>query len=82
MTGDWRLATGDWRLATGDWRLAPEIRVGLRNFVVDKLPEDGTLVPKYVGVGTSYELCFVIYFIVLGTAFIWFKIWTIRKRAV
>ena len=33
-------------------------------FVVDKLPDDGTLVPKHVGVGTCYEVCFVTYFVV------------------
>ena len=32
----------------------------LRNFVVIKLPEDGTLVPKHVGAGTYDELCFMI----------------------
>ena len=31
----------------------------LRNFVVDKLPDDGTLVPIYVGVGSRYEVYFV-----------------------
>jgi len=34
------------------------------NFVVDKDPENGTLVPKHAGVGTLYEVCFMIYFIV------------------
>jgi len=29
----------------------PEIRVGLQSFVDDKLPDDGTLVPKHVGFG-------------------------------
>jgi len=28
-----------------------------RTFVVDKLPDDGTLVPKHVCVGTRYEVC-------------------------
>jgi hypothetical protein len=37
----------------------------LRSFVVDKLPEDGTLVPKHVEVGTQCELYFVMYFVVL-----------------
>jgi hypothetical protein len=36
----------------------------LRNFVVDKLPVDGTLGPKHVAVGIWYEVCFVICFIV------------------
>jgi hypothetical protein len=34
--------------------------VGLANFVVDKLPYDGTLVLKHLGVGTWCEACFVI----------------------
>jgi len=36
----------------------------LRTFVAEELPDDGTLVPKYVGVGIWYEVCFVTYFIV------------------
>jgi hypothetical protein len=36
----------------------------VRTFAVDKLTEDGTLVSKYVGVGTWYEMCFVICFTV------------------
>jgi hypothetical protein len=36
-----------------------------RTFVVEKLPDDGTLVPKHVGAGTLYEVCFVIYFIAM-----------------
>jgi hypothetical protein len=34
----------------------------LRKFVAEKLPDDSTLVPKYVGVGTGYDVCFVICF--------------------
>jgi hypothetical protein len=34
-------------------------------FIVDKLPEDDTLVPKHVAVGTWYEVCFVICFIIV-----------------
>jgi hypothetical protein len=30
------------------------------SFVVIKLPEDGTLVPKHVGDGTSHEVCLMI----------------------
>jgi len=30
---------------------------------VDKLPDDGTLVPKHIAVGMKYEVCFVICFI-------------------
>jgi hypothetical protein len=35
----------------------------LWTFVVEKLPDDGTLVPKHVGVGTWYEVRFVMCFI-------------------
>jgi len=37
----------------------------LGSFAVIKIPEDGTLVPKHVGVGTSHELCFMTCLIVL-----------------
>jgi hypothetical protein len=30
----------------------------LQNFVSDKLSDHGTLVPKHVGTGASYEVCF------------------------
>ena len=30
----------------------------LQTFVVDKLPDDGTLVPKHVRAGIRYEVCF------------------------
>ena len=33
----------------------------LRTFVVDTQPDDGTLVPKHVGVGTWYEVGFVMF---------------------
>ena len=33
----------------------------LRSFVIDKFPDNGTLVPKHVGVATWYEVCFVIF---------------------
>jgi len=36
----------------------------LQTSVVDKLPDDGILVPKHVGVSTRYEVYFVVYFIV------------------
>ena len=39
--------------------------------LAEKLPDDGTLVPKHVAVGTWYELCFVIYCNVIS-AFCWF----------
>jgi len=35
--------------SAGDWHL--KCVLDLRPFVVNKLPEDGTLVPKRVGVG-------------------------------
>lgn len=34
-------------------RLAPKIR----SYVVNRLPEDGTSLPKNVGVGTEHEVC-------------------------
>ena len=34
----------------GNWH--PKYTLDLRSFVFKKLPEDGTLVPKHVGVGT------------------------------
>jgi hypothetical protein len=47
------------------WRWpAPEIRVGPTNFAVDKIPDNGALLPKHVGVGMWYEVCFMICFIV------------------
>ena len=36
----------------------------LRPFVVDKHPDDDTLVPKHVGVGTCCEVCFMVCFII------------------
>jgi hypothetical protein len=36
----------------------------LQNFDADKLPDDGSLVPRHVGSGAGYEVCFVIYFTV------------------
>jgi hypothetical protein len=35
----------------------------LLTFFLDKLPDDGTLVPKHVAFGTSYEIYSVMYFI-------------------
>jgi hypothetical protein len=50
----------------------PEILVGVRP---EKLPADGTLVSKHVGVGTLCEVCFVTFFNLIS-AFCWFlKIW-------
>jgi hypothetical protein len=37
----------------------------LRNFVAEEFPDEGTLVPKHVGVGSLYEVCFVVYNIVM-----------------
>ena len=42
----------------GDQRL--KYVLDLRNSFVEKFPDDGTSVPKHVGVGTCYEVCFVI----------------------
>ena len=36
----------------------------LRAFIAEKIPNYGTLVPKHVGIGTWYEVGFVMYFIV------------------
>jgi hypothetical protein len=41
----------------------------LWSFVVIKLPEDGTTVPKHVGVGTWRELCFTVFHCILRSAF-------------
>jgi len=38
--------------------------LGPKNFFFENIPEDGTLVPKPVAIGTWYEVCFVIRFIV------------------
>ena len=58
--------------------------VDLRSFVVDKFPDNGTLVFENVAVGTWYEMCFVICFAVfLIIAFCWFlKIGIVRKGAI
>jgi hypothetical protein len=37
-------------------RLASETR----SYVVNKLPEEGTSLPKHVEVGTEHEVCFII----------------------
>ena len=42
---------------------APENNINGCELVLEegrRLPEDGTLVPKHVGVGTYHELCFII----------------------
>ena len=55
----------------GEWCLNFEL--DLRNFIVDKLPDDGTLVPKHVGADTGYEVCFMVCFIVFySVQFFWF----------
>jgi hypothetical protein len=46
----------------GEWCLNFEL--DLRKFVVDKLPDDNTLVPKHVGVDTGYEVRFMVCFVV------------------
>ena len=44
----------------------------LKTFVVDKLPDDGTLVAKYVGVGTWYQVfCNLFFVCVLIRVFCW-----------
>jgi len=45
----------------------------LQNFLVDTLPDDGTVQPKHVGAGTCYEVCLVFYCIEL-IYFVGFKI--------
>jgi hypothetical protein len=56
------------------WRRAPEKRVGPTTFAVEKLPDNGTLLPKHVGVGIWYEvyfvICFIVFFIIHGYALI------------
>jgi hypothetical protein len=47
----------------GEWCL--NYVLDLRKLVVDELPDDGTLVPKHVGVDISYEVCFVVCCILL-----------------
>jgi hypothetical protein len=37
----------------------------LRTLITEKLHDDGTLMPKHVGFGARYEVCFIIYFIVI-----------------
>jgi hypothetical protein len=46
-------------------KLCIKYLLDLQNFVTEKLPDDGTLVPKHAGVNTWYEVCFEIYFIVI-----------------
>jgi len=44
----------------------------LWNFVVDKLPDDGTLMPKHVAVGSAwYEASFVMSYFILISVFCW-----------
>jgi len=40
------------------------LKVKLRSFVSNKFPEDRTLVSKHVIVGTLYEVCYMVWFIV------------------
>jgi hypothetical protein len=44
------------------WPLAAVL--GLPSFVCNKLPVNGTVVPKHVAVGTGYEVGFMICFVV------------------
>jgi len=50
----------------------PKYLLDLRTFVVDKLPDDGNLMPKHVAVGSSwYEACFVMFYFILISVFCW-----------
>jgi hypothetical protein len=49
--------------------MTAEVRVGLMTLCFNKLPADGTLVPKHVGVDIKYELCFVMFYCILINAF-------------
>jgi hypothetical protein len=48
-------------------------------FVVIKLSEDGTLVPKHVGVGTSHEVYFMICILLYFTSAFCWLILNVRK---
>ena len=41
------------------------ILLDLSTLITEKLTDDGTLMPKHVGFGARYEVCFIIYFIVI-----------------
>lgn len=56
-------------------RLAPKIR----SYVVNRLPEDGTSLPKNVGVGTEHEVCFMMFYYILISVLCCFKYWNVRK---
>jgi hypothetical protein len=43
--------------------LVSPTRTQLRSLVATELPKYDTLVPKHVGVGTSYEMCFMVFFV-------------------
>ena len=42
-----------------------KILLDQRILIAEKFPDDGTLPPKHVGFGARYEVCFIIYFIVI-----------------
>jgi hypothetical protein len=46
--------------------------LGLQNFVVDKIPDDGTLVAEHVGVGTWYQVFCNLFYCILISVFCWF----------
>jgi hypothetical protein len=48
----------------------------------DKLPEDGTLMPKHVGFGTECEVGFMMFHCIVIGAFCWFKIRNEGKHTV
>jgi hypothetical protein len=54
----------------------------LQNFIAEKLPNDGTLVPKHVvGFGARYEVYFVICFVVFKPAnFVGFQKYRTQKK--
>ena len=53
--------------------------LGVQFFVVNEIPEDGTLVPEHVGVDTSYEVCLIMFYCILISAFCSFRVWNVRE---
>jgi hypothetical protein len=45
----------------------------LRAFVFNKLPEDGTLMPKHVAVDAWYDVIYAVFYCILRSAFCWLK---------
>ena len=46
------------------WMNGAKNMLFLRAFAAEEYPDDGTLMPKYVGICTWYEVFIVIYFII------------------